>query len=503
MRSLLAVVVCSALALPLACTTERRIIITRAPDAPTAPTEDEEEQPPLPSPPDRDAPEKSPVAADPLVLDLGEVRSGVDVSFDVPAGALGFNITIEGSVADFDQDSPYGIERITDPKGSVVHDAFTPKGGTHPTSVAAFDTIASASIPQGEQVSEDLQGKWTLRVGQYGVTSSKVKVKAKVRVQSSGDGAFHGGKLDLHLHVPDGLVVDGATLDGTTAESNAGMKERLDLFFDFTSSLLGIERGDVVWHAATSKYAKVDTLEKLLDGFAVSKGTKDGTQSLHVLFTNEISQNGEPFAAGISPGIPGAATIYGRGVSGLIVATLSVEQDVMTMLHEAGHFFGLNHTTEFDGQSADPLSDTPRCTTIADKNLRSCPDRKNVMFAAGAIEGPVALSAMQKRVYRGSPIYRAFTSGTPKTLSLDLDAPPPSTRELRWRFRTSNRALSPVESELSAGFCGLTRIDADAVVRRHGRAAALAQLRAAASDPDLSPILRGRANLALMQLGER
>lgn len=500
MRPLLALVACTVLAAPFsgACTTERTVIVSQNPAPPVEPEEDSPRAPIEKETPEEEEPQ---VPTNPLVVDLGEIQAGEDVPFEIPAGALGFNITIEGKVADHDPARPYGIERITAPSGKIVHDDFVPAGGSHATSYAMFDTIASVSVPQGAGVPEKLDGTWKLRVGQMGVASSKIKVKAKVRVQASGDGEFHGGKLDLHLHVPDGLLVDGKAVRGSEAETNAGLQERIDIFFQVTSSLLGIERGDVVWHAASSRYAAVDSIQKLVEGFAISKGrTKDGTQAFHVLFTNEISQDGEPFAAGISPGIPGAATIFGRGVSGIIVTTShSADQDVLTMLHEAGHFFGLNHTTELDGQAADPLSDTPRCTNIA-SSLYSCPDRKNIMFAAGAIDGPVTLSPTQQRVFRGSPIYKAFVSGS-KTMSLELgETSPVRLPVLRRQFRASNGPLSPVERDLSLGWCGLTKIDAHALVRRHGQDA-IRQLQAAANDPDLSPIIRGRANLALKQLG--
>ena len=67
-------------------------------------------------------------------------------------------------------------------------------------------------------------------------------------------------------------------------------------------------------------------------------------------------------------------------------------------------------------------------------------------------------------------------------------------------FRTSGRALSSIERELSSGFCGLSKPDAAGMVARHGRAAAIAQLRAASVDGDLAPFIRGRASLALDQL---
>ncbi|MBS2020061.1 MAG: hypothetical protein JST00_44790 [Deltaproteobacteria bacterium] len=477
-----------------ACT---EVIVQKAPPSPEptpTPTATEEPtaEPPPPSPP-----------KDPLVVDLGAVKAGTDVTFDVPAGALGFQIQMEGEIGDFDPDRPFGIDRIVDPTGKVVHDKFTPNGGTKPTSTAAFDSIAVAAVPQGENATEVPAGKWTVRFGVDGGTGTPT-VQGKVRIQSSGDGTFRGGTLDLHVHVPTGLQIEGATVDATKASADTRLKRRIDLFFQIAKQLIGFDRGEVVFHAEKASLAQLDDNE-ILDGFAVSAGTKDGTQSMHVLFTNAINQGGQPVAAGISPGIPGAAGIFGRNVSGIIVAPMDDDQtDALTMLHEMGHFIGLNHTTEFDGQSADPLSDTPRCTTIANQQLGSCGDRANVMFPAGPIAGPVALSPTQVRVYRGSPVYKALTSPSAKTMSF---APPPSEAPsssvpMRVRIRRSGSTqLSPVERELSMGFCGLTKIDGRAMAARLGEAAAVSQLRAAAADSDLAPYVRGRARIALQQLG--
>jgi len=457
--------------------------------------------PPAASPteePEQDA-GPAPAPGNALVIDLGTVTAGTDVTFDVPAGALGFNIVMDGDAADFDQDKPYGIQRIVDPSGTVVHDKFTPVGGTNPTSTAAFDTLAAASVPQSEAAGEPIAaGKWTVLFGVQGDSTAKPKVSAKVRIQSSGDGKFHGGTLDLHVHVPAGLQVDGTTVDPAKASTDARLKQRLDTFFSLTSNLLGIDRGEVVFHTAKSNLADVADLE-IIDAFGVSSPLDDGKQALHVLLTNSISQGGQQVAAGISPGIPGAATVFGRGASGIIVATVGgSDEDALTMLHEAGHFFGLNHTTEFDGQSSDPLSDTPKCTNISGGNLQSCPDRTNIMFPAGAIDGPVTLSATQKRVYRGSPIYKATPAAAQGTMAYTSSAPLPT---ITRRFRTSGLPLSAVERELSLGYCGLVKIDANAIVRRYGATSAIAQLKAAAADPDLSPIIRGRANVALRSLG--
>ena len=481
--------------LAVACTTET-VIVTKPADGPTDPG------PTDPGAVDPTAPVTPTAPTNPLVIDLGTVKTGVDVEFDLPVGALGFNIVVEGSNADFDQDKPFGIQRITDPKGKVVHDNFMPDGGTKDTSTASFDTIAAASVPQSENVSEVVPpGKWKVRFGVQNNPTAKPALTAKVRVQSSGDGAFHGGTLDLTIHVPAGLKVDGAVVDPAKAATNAGIKERLDTFFKVTSSLLGIERGTVTFQTARTSLVDLDDNE-IIDGFAASTGETDGTQNMHILLSNSIRQGGESIAVGISPGIPGAAGLFGRGVSGIIVVPGSTaEDDVLTMIHEMGHFIGLNHTTEFDGQSSDPLSDTPKCpaATISGHQFQNCPDNTNVMFAAGALAGPVSLSPTQKRVYHGSPIYKALTAGATKTQS--LSAASTTSLVLQRSFRTSGAALSPLERELSAGFCGLTLPDAAGLVQRHGQTATIAQLRAASADQDLAPFIRGRANLVLRKMG--
>jgi hypothetical protein len=489
MRRLLSLVGCTAALLAVACS--KHVIVNQQP----AP----------------DGAEQTPTGeVAPTLVDLGTVESGVDVPFEIPKGALGFNVVIEGRAADFDGNAPYGIERLTDPNGKVVHDNFTPNGGTEVTSTAVFDTIATVSIPQGEGTSAE-PGTWTLRVGVQNSTK-KVKVTAKVRIQSSGDGTFHGGTLDLHVHVPDGLKVGKSTIaSGSTAQDSPELKQRIDTFYKLVSQMLGIDRGTVVFHSAEASLAAIDGDSGLIKGFAASRGATDGSQELHVLFTNSISLDGKPVAAGISPGVPGAAGIFGRAVSTIIVspsqafhadASSLVQSDVLTMIHETGHFFGLNHTTEFGNAGADPLADTPRCTTLTGEpnfaQLKTCPDRTNIMFPATAIEAPAVLSPEQKAIYRGSPVYKAYSAAAAPMTTRSLEPIEPLV--LRRQIRVSDAAVSPVEAELALGFCGLNKLDPEGMVRRYGEAETIAQLRVAEADDDLDPVIRGRASLALDRL---
>ncbi len=491
MRSLVAFAACSLLATIPACTKEE---LPSAPPPEKAPTETEK-------PTDEPKPSDSSL----VVLELGEVDVGTDVTFDIPEGVLGFNITAEGRLADFNVARPFGIERITAPDGTIVHDDFMPSGGSLPTSLAVFDAIAAASVPQSENAPANLAGTWKVRFGVQGSTTAKPQLKAAVRVQSTGDGAFHGGQLNVVFHVPEGLQINERTIDATKAADDPSLQERIDIFFELTSELLGIERGEVKYQTEDASFQDLDGEREVLAGFATSKGEKDGTQALHVLLANNIAMDGEPFAQGLAAGIPGAATVFGRSVSGIIVTMTSIPLlDATVLLHETGHFFGLNHTTEMQGPTPDPLSDTPFCENLSRNPdvLTACPDRTNVMFVAGPLEAPVTLSPTQTRVYRGSPIYRALPAGSGGR-TMALTRTPPKTSFER-TFRISGSAvLSPVERELSLGFCGHNELDANGLVRRHGRDAAIAQLRAASADADLVPFMRGRARLALKSLGIR
>jgi hypothetical protein len=455
--------------------------------------------------PNETPPPSAPATEPTTVIDLGEVATNTDVPFDIPPTALGFNITVEGLASDVDSDAPFGIERIVDPSGRLVHSNYTPAGGNHDTSTIAFDAIASVSVPQGEAVRPDLGGGWKLRVGFKGAPTRRGRLHVRVRIQVTEDGAFHGGTLDLHVHIPEGLKFGATLVDTATVGSSPELAKRVDRYFEVMKDLIGIDRGEVVYHLESASLASLDGIDAIVQGFSVSDSKRNGLQEMHLLFTNAIKQDGEEIAAGISPGVPGAAMIFGRGVSGIIISPdghtderVRIEADAQTMVHETGHFIGLNHTTEFDGVLSDPLSDTPLCTTMDGSktlsNLRLCPDRANLMFAAATLPGEVAaLSPTQKRVYQGSPIFKLFRSQAPATRTL-------AETEVRFaadRYRKlSGRPLTPVEEELASGFCGLVPIDANGIVARHGRDA----LVSASTDPDVSPIVRGRARLALRSL---
>lgn len=338
------------------------------------------------------------------VIDIPNVTAGVDVPFVVPNGALGFHVMVQST----SPSESLAVLEITSPDGQVVHSDATPVGGNHPTSETLFGVTAAAQVPQSEHAATlpPMPGTWHAKFRGRG------QLEAKIQIQSTPDGTFHGGALDVDLYVPSGIRLGGNSgITVATAPTNAAVRDRVSAFFDAVYDLYGLSRGNLRYHGLSARYSKLDD-DELGDVFQETSVAPPG-QGMHVVLSDG-DESSEWW--GIAMGIPGAANSPGNEQSGLALASLDgadADMEGFVLAHEAGHFFGLNHTTELSGEG-DPLGDTPVCANIADGDLENCPDVNNIMFAAGAIFSPTA-SPAQRRVVQGSPIFRAFQTGTPPT----------------------------------------------------------------------------------------
>jgi hypothetical protein len=360
-------------------------------------------------------PEKSGSA---LVVDLGVVTVGQPVALDVPDNALGFNVVVTS-----EGEGQVGIQEIVTPEGKALVTDFTPGGAKFPIG-EGFSGVASLSVPQNDRP-ESLAmpaGKWRLVFAGAGTNP-----RAKVRIQTSSDGAFHGGRLHLRIHVPEGLRMPGsggALVSAASAPKNPAMVARVDGFFSLLSSKLGIERGKVTFHDAPAGHRMVESYEALEKASAeLTKGQPE-EQAVHLLLTNSIL-GGE--ALGYSTGIPGAASAMGTTMALVLSAFYDdmdqPEADAFTWLHEIGHFVGLNHTSEADGKAFDLLLDTGECRV--DRTTGSaarCPDDGNLM-STGQNDGTASVTRGQKAIYLGSPLYEAFGASAARTRAI---APPES-----------------------------------------------------------------------------
>ncbi len=343
-----------------------------------------------------------------LVLDLGAVAAGDPIGFDIPDGALGFHVVTRSS-----SPGTWGIARLFDPSGGVVHDQFMPLGGSGATALGYLG-FATTTVPANDQLttSPPAPGTWRL-------VSQGTGVSGAVYVQHTPDGLFHGGVLDLHVHIPDGLIIHDPTpahaITAADAGSDPAVTARLEHFFATVEAFFGIERGEVTFHAIGAEHLEVigeSAFASLLEQTAAAPSG----QALHVVWSNHV----EPFPGypvwGISPGLPGNVLETGTATSAIALAVstdFNARGDGLTMVHELGHFVGLSHTTELAGDYADPIADTPECEDIDPHNLGACPDKTNIMFPAyfGTTGGVgVTVSATQAAIVHGAPIYRAYAT---------------------------------------------------------------------------------------------
>jgi len=154
----------------------------------------------------------------------------------------------------------------------------------------------------------------------------------------------------------------------------------------------------------------IDDNAELSQLFAIPDTERNGRIALFIVESIDLTQQG--VILGVASGAPGPASVATAPHAGVAVSTfgfmLSPERVGKTMAHEVGHFLGLDHTTESDGISHDPIPDTPECTQtqmgVAFPEL--CPTgAANFMFWTGFQDNREQqdVSPGQRQVMNGNP----------------------------------------------------------------------------------------------------
>lgn len=207
-----------------------------------------------------------------------------------------------------------------------------------------------------------------------------------------------GDTLDINVYL---VGVPGTT--AANAAQNLDLQATLGHFDDIYRTA-GIHRGKIryfdVTPAVEQEFSIIRDEGNLTDLVAVTTRpgeTLDDVLSVNVFFVRAINMGG---TIGISLGLPGPAGLHGTQGSGVVFTSeymgtqtrdglgVLVDGNVFTaqvLAHEVGHYLGLFHTSETDGFSFDPLSDTPQCSSLG----VSCPDISNLMFPFASAGGDV------------------------------------------------------------------------------------------------------------------
>ncbi len=348
----------------------------------------------------------------PEYVDLGTAVSGDVLTLDVEPGTLGFHIIVD------DEDGPTGREQVgiqvmLSPSGEYATRDNIITGAGFATGSSPYGVVA-AQVPQNplESTMPVEPGQWSFLVAGFersGEQSTR-PMRVAAYIQKTDDGKFHGGELDLHIHLPKGIKVGNpdaaAVISPANAANHPNVVPRIDSFYKALNDLYGIGRGNVFFHEINAMY--VETAEGNILNAADKTGAVANGPGMHVVWVENLTASGNRIW-GISANNPGAQYETGHPISAVVLnigAGNGAAADGLTMLHEMGHFVGLFHTSELNYSTFDPLTDTPRCTSSL-----ACPDSQNIMFPTfwGATHGVGLISSAQQRaVVRGSVVYRAY-----------------------------------------------------------------------------------------------
>jgi len=285
-----------------------------------------------------------------------------DIAFTVPDGASSAAVYC----------GPYGDSLlatawvITDPSGNQFyaneyHESYTEA----PMRVGNHDDMLPVLLPVSPDA--DLSaGTWTMDVWVASSSPVTVDCEAVYRVADVSNNAV----VDLDLVF---VGLDDLGIDASSAPDDDDFQQVLATLDDFWGEA-GLVLGDVSYSdfsGDTGKYGVIDIDDGDNGEFNDLLATSDPPRprALTVFFVEEISVDGSPIL-GRAAGPPGIPTVHGTSKSGMAATSADLRDDpdrlAQIIAHEGAHFLGLFHTSEKDGGTHDPLSDTPECGSSSD-----------------------------------------------------------------------------------------------------------------------------------------
>jgi len=303
-------------------------------------------------------------------------------------------------VVPYSTDGGYMVpDEVITPSGQTIDfrgdNEFQLRGGSQ-----IFGVINPTVIPATPNFEHQLEsGTHTFRV-----QSDDSEICYYV-VQDSGDPTT----LDLNIYTVGlpGVDADSAATDPDLQE----MMGHVEDIFEQSQVELGDVRYKTVSSEAEQNHGIVrgyDDVQGLAAESEQPGSTDSELLSANIFITEQFSLSDGRAVLGISLGIPGAAGMHGSSLSGVAMTGEYLgnsdggnQLSANILAHELGHFLGLYHTSEQDGDNFDPLDDTPECEDMS--SMTGCEDWGNLMFP-GADVGNNELTLDQSFVIGVNPL---------------------------------------------------------------------------------------------------
>ncbi|MDF1563140.1 MAG: hypothetical protein P1V51_08855 [Deltaproteobacteria bacterium] len=281
------------------------------------------------------------------VIDLGQVVQNTVYTFTVPSGTFALTIQVQGT-----QGREYQWMSVKKPDGTELVGASV-GGVPYPLKVLPQTEVITAQIPAGDdpRLSAD-EGLWSFSFrGGDGA--------AKIWLKTSRDGQPHGGDVRLNVFLAPGAI-NG--VDASNAASSSFLQDTLANWERFYVDQAEIGVADVSYFDIGAQWSDVEASMTGADGELNDMWRQGRNDGLNVFFVRSIG-GGFGGIAGIAGGIPGPPLTGGTAHSGIAIEVQQTTQLTgIDFCHEAGHFQGLYHLSEFFGQGHDDFTDTPECS---------------------------------------------------------------------------------------------------------------------------------------------
>jgi hypothetical protein len=295
--------------------------------------------------------------------------------------------------------------------GSIFFDTASPWAGTMtvPNTTHMLEYLADhGGVPAGN---------WSVVVNDY-VEECRVLGPATC-VVGNGTLTYPPGKYDVKVLLKPGAVPAAGTVDvnfylvttqlteatASTSASVARMRQTLGTYLARAGVTLGTVNFVDMPADVKARYASgVNIDDGLPCGDVATLLRMSNAESAMSLFlvNSLISQSGGYTTVGLDGTIPGPSTVGGTVASGALVSVQNLTHAVPSTscqgaidlsgcgadlvayvaAHEVGHFLGLYHVTEQDGDLFDPVKDTPTCV------LATCAPGKTEVVVADCLKSP-------------------------------------------------------------------------------------------------------------------